>query len=70
MNDTASSGNPVMTRGRLRDLVATFLQEHEDIGEVSYVRPTAGGTVGLRITAIDRQRYRMWIAREHGEVSP
>lgn len=70
MNDTASSGNPEMTRGRLRDPFATFLQVHDNSGELSAVGPTAGDTARLRITATDRQHYRLSIAREHREVSP
>jgi hypothetical protein len=68
MQNNAGSGdpsNPVMTRGRLRDLIAVHLRRHSDIREVNYVKPSVGDTLGMSVTATDAERFRLWIARDH-----
>lgn len=68
MQNNAGSGdpsNPVMTRGRLRDLIAVHLRRHEDIWEVHYVKPSVSDALGLSVTATDAERFRVWIARDH-----
>lgn len=62
------SSNPVMTRGRLRDLIAAFLRQHDDVSEVTFAKPAMGDTLGLQVTAADRERFRLWIASDHTDA--